>query len=52
VARVFLMRIDVAGYVPMFGADTYVAGRGRMRGRFLGLVPVADGSGPEFSASW
>jgi hypothetical protein len=48
VARVFVMRIDVAGYVPMFGSDTYVAGRGRMRGKLLGLVPVADGSGPEF----
>ena len=48
VARVFSMRIDVAGFVPMFGADTYVAGRGRMRGTLLGLVPVADGSGPEF----
>jgi hypothetical protein len=48
VARVFYMRIDVAGFVPMFGTDTYVAGRGRMRGKVLGLVPVADGSGPEF----
>ena len=48
VARVFAMRIDVAGLVPMFGTDTYVAGRGRMRGKVLGLIPVADGSGPEF----
>jgi hypothetical protein len=32
----------------MFGADTYVSGRGRMRGKLLGLVTVADGSGPEF----
>ena len=29
VARVFTMRIDLGGFVPMFGADTYVAGRGR-----------------------
>ena len=42
------MRIDVAGVVPMFGADTYVAARARMRGKALGSVPVADGSGPEF----
>ena len=48
VARVFTMRIDVAGVLPMFGADTYIAGRGSMRGKVLGLVPVADGSGPEF----
>lgn len=48
VARVFAMRIDVAGFVPMFGTDTYVAGSGRMRGKLLGLVPVADGSGQEF----
>jgi len=46
-SRLFTMRIDLAGVVPMFGTDTYRAGRGRMRGRLLGLVPVADASGPE-----
>jgi hypothetical protein len=48
VARVVDMRIDVAGIVPMFGIDTYLAGRGRMYGKVLGLVTVADGTGPEF----
>ena len=48
VARVWVMRIDLAGVLPVYGADTYVAGRGRMRGTVLGLVPVADGAGPEF----
>jgi hypothetical protein len=48
VARLFHMRIDFAGFVPMIGRDAYVGGHGRMRGKVLGLVPVADGSGKEF----
>jgi Family of unknown function (DUF6544) len=48
VTRVIDMRVDVAGVVPMFGTDTYVAGRGRMHGKVLGLVTVADGEGTEF----
>ncbi|MEU7813448.1 DUF6544 family protein [Pseudonocardia sp. NPDC049154] len=56
VARVFVMRLRVAGVVPMLGMDTYVGGHGRMRGTLLGLVPVADGRGPEFDlgelATW
>jgi hypothetical protein len=48
VTRLFHMRIDVAGVIPMFGWDTYSDGQGRMRGMVLGLVTVADGSGPEF----
>jgi hypothetical protein len=51
VARVYCMRIDLAGVLPVHGVDSYVAGAGRMRGRLLGLVPVADGSGPEFDVS-
>jgi hypothetical protein len=56
VARVFVMRLRVAGVVPMLGTDTYVGGHGRMRGTLLGLVPVVDGQGPEFDlgelATW
>ena len=48
VVRVIDMRIDVAGVVPMFGSDTYLNGRGRMHGKLLGLVTVADGEGREF----
>jgi hypothetical protein len=48
VARLFRMRLLVARVVPMWGWDTYRAGRGRMLGKALGLVTVADGSGPEF----
>lgn len=48
VARLYRMRIDVGGVLPMFGVDSYLDGHGRMRGRLLGAVPVADGSGPEF----
>lgn len=47
-ARVYAMRIDMArGALPLFGLDTYAAGRGRMVGRTLGLVKVVDGRGPE-----
>jgi hypothetical protein len=48
VARIFDMRIDFAGVVPMFGTDTYIDGRGRMFGRLLNVVTVADGAGREF----
>ena len=51
VARLFRMRLLAARVVPMWGWDTYRAGSGRMRGRVLGLVTVADGSGPEFDTS-
>jgi hypothetical protein len=48
VARLFRMRLTMAGVLPLWGWDTYLSGTGRMRGRLLGLVPVADGAGPEF----
>ena len=51
VARLFRMRLMVAGFVPMWGWDTYRGGRGRMQGKALGLVSVADGFGPEFDTS-
>jgi hypothetical protein len=51
VARLFRMRLMVARVVPMWGRDTYRAGTGRMLGKALGLVTVADGSGPEFDIS-
>jgi hypothetical protein len=51
VARLFRMRLLVAHVVPMWGWDTYRAGTGRMLGKALGLVTVADGSGPEFDVS-
>jgi hypothetical protein len=35
----------------MFGVDSYTAGHGRLRGKILGLIPVADGSGREFDVS-
>jgi hypothetical protein len=56
VARLFHMRVDFAGLVPMVGRDAYLGGLGRMRGKLLGLLPVADGSGVEFDtgelATW
>ena len=48
IARLFHMRIDFAGFVPMVGRDAYVDGHGSMHGRLLGLVPVASGAGDEF----
>jgi hypothetical protein len=40
--------MDFAGVLPMFGVDLHQAGHGRMRGKLLGMITVADGSGPEF----
>jgi len=51
IARLFRMRVIVGRVIPMWGWDTYRAGRGRMLGKALGLVTVADGSGPEFDTS-
>ena len=48
VARLFRMRLLVGRMLPMWGWDTYRGGTGRMLGKALGLVTVADGSGPEF----
>lgn len=49
IARLFWMRISMAGGVlPMVGLDSYVEGRGRMRGRLLDTVVVADGVGEAF----
>lgn len=50
-ARLFRMRLLFARVVPMWGWDTYRDGRGRMRGKVLNLLTVADGSGPEFDTS-
>lgn len=49
--RGYAMRLALAGVVPMAGVDSYLDGTGRMRGTLLGLVRVADGSGPEFDTS-
>jgi Family of unknown function (DUF6544) len=51
IARLFHMRIDFAGFVPMVGRDSYVRGQGRMHGTLLGLVTVADAHGPETDMS-
>lgn len=47
-ARMMRMRLRLARVLLMTGWDTYQHGRGRMRGKLLGLVPVANGTGPEF----
>jgi len=48
VARVFVMRVRLAGLVPMTGRDTYLQGRGRMVGKLLDRFTVVDGHGDEF----
>jgi hypothetical protein len=48
IARVFVIRLRFGGVVPMTGVDTYVRGRGEMRGKLLGVLPVAHGAGDEF----
>lgn len=48
VARIFHMRVRWAGVVPMVATDTYIRGRGHMRGKLLDVLTVADGQGPEF----
>ena len=48
VARLFQMKLKFAGRLPMTGWDTYRLGRGRMLGKLLGVVTVADGSGAAF----
>jgi hypothetical protein len=48
VARIYQMRITWARIVPILGSDTYLRGRGRMRGKLLNVFTVADGEGPEF----
>lgn len=50
-ARLVRMRLRALGVLPMTGWDTYIHGRGRMHGKLLGLVPVAEGDGPEFDVS-
>jgi hypothetical protein len=50
VTRLYRMRLLVGGVVPMWGWDTYRHGSGRMLGKALGLVTVADGSGTEFDS--
>jgi Family of unknown function (DUF6544) len=42
------MRLRFAGLVPMVGSDTHVRGHGRMLGKLLDRITVADGTGDEF----
>jgi hypothetical protein len=51
VARVFSIRVRMAGLLPMVASDTYLRGRGRMHGKLLGLITVADGKGAEYDVS-
>jgi hypothetical protein len=45
------MRLTMWRVLPVYATDTYVRGRGRMRGKVLDLVPVVNGTGPEFDIS-
>jgi hypothetical protein len=48
ISRVFVMRVRLAGVLPMVGRDTYLHGHGHMLGRLLDRVTVVDGHGDEF----
>ncbi len=48
VARVFWMRINACGLLPMVGRDSYVRGHGELRGRLAGLLTVPHGTGHEY----
>lgn len=50
-ARMVRMRLRLAGVLPMTGWDTYLHGHGQMHGKLLGLVTVANGTGPEYDLS-
>jgi len=47
VARIFHIRLRIAGVVPVYGRDTYVGGRGRMLIRPLDLFTVEDAQGEQ-----
>ena len=47
VARIFHMRLRMMG-LPVYGRDTYVAGRGRMLIRPLDLFTIEDSQGSEY----
>jgi hypothetical protein len=45
---VFVMRIPLAGVVPMIGRDSCLDGHGRMLGALFDRVTVVGGQGEEF----
>jgi hypothetical protein len=47
-ARVFYLRLRMAGVVPVLGRDTYAHGKGRMLIRPFDLFTVVDGQGEAF----
>jgi hypothetical protein len=51
VCRVFQMRADFAGVVPMVGRDTYVGGKGSMHSKLLGLFTLVHTQGPKTDMS-
>ena len=51
VTRLFHMRIDAAGVLPMTGRDAYVRGRWQLLATLAGLVRLADSAGPQTDLS-
>jgi hypothetical protein len=47
-ARIFHIKLNFFGLVPVLGRDTYMGGRGRMLIRLLDLVTVGDGTGDAY----
>ena len=47
IARVFRMRVTMAGVLPVIALDSYTAGTGAMHADAAGVLTVADARGPE-----
>jgi hypothetical protein len=45
IARIFRMRIRMAGFLPIVGHDTYADGHGRLLIKALDLLPIGDATG-------
>lgn len=45
--RFFEMRMTYLGFLPLLVEDFYRDGKGGLRARLLGFIPVAEGHGPE-----
>lgn len=47
-ARIFHIRIQMGGTIPIIARDTYINGHGRMLVKLLDLFTIADGTGEEY----
>jgi hypothetical protein len=48
ITRVFLIRIRMAGFIPVTARDTFIGGKGNMLVKIMSLFTVEDGKGIEY----